>query len=96
MIIRSFSFPAVPATQVRLVVLHTQCTGQSEFHGVQDDDPANGTDCRGEGEPAGTDPLGASGQTPKPQNTNTRAAEFQVFKSEGGVDGGGKGKPKGR
>ncbi|HEX6625908.1 MAG TPA: M36 family metallopeptidase [Pyrinomonadaceae bacterium] len=96
MIIRSFSFPAVPATQVRLVVLHTQCTGQSEFHGIQDDDLATGTDCRGEGEPAGTDPLGASGQTPKPQNTNTRAAEIQVFKSEGGVDGGGKGKPKGR
>ena len=98
MIIRSFSFPAVPATHVRLVVLHTQCTGQSEFHGVQDEDVLNGTDCRGQGEPAGTDPIGASGQTPPPQNTNTRAAEFQVFKSQGGLDSGGKtkGGPKGK
>ena len=79
MILRSFSFPAVQATHVRLVVLHTQCTGQSQFHGVQDDDIANATDCRGQGEPTGTDPAGASGQTPPPQNTNTRAAEFQVF-----------------
>jgi extracellular elastinolytic metalloproteinase len=79
MILRSFSFPAVQATHVRLVVLHTQCTGQSQFHGVQDDDIANGTDCRGEGEPTGTDAAGASGQTPPPQNRNTRAAEFQVF-----------------
>jgi extracellular elastinolytic metalloproteinase len=79
MILRSFTFASVPATHVRLVVLHTQCTGQSQFHGVQDDDIANGTDCRGQGEPAGTDPAGASGQTPPPQNTNTRAAEFQVF-----------------
>ncbi len=79
MILRSFSFAAVPATHVRFVVLHTQCTGQSQFHGVQDDDIANGTDCRGQGEPTGTDPAGASGQTPAPQNTNTRAAEFQVF-----------------
>jgi extracellular elastinolytic metalloproteinase len=92
MIIRSFSFPAVPATHVRLVVLQTQCTGQSEFHGIQDNDLLNGTDCRGQGEPVGTDPAGASGQTPPPQNTNTRAAEFQVFKSEANVDGGGKGK----
>lgn len=79
MILRSFSFSPVQATHVRLVVLNTQCTGQSQFHGVQDDDIANGTDCRGQGEPAGTDPAAASGQTPQPQNANTRAAEFQVF-----------------
>jgi hypothetical protein len=83
MTIRSFSFPAVQATHVRMVVLHTQCTGQTQFHGVQDDDVLNGTDCRGQGEPAGTDPAGPSGQTPPPQNTNTRAAEFQVFTSAG-------------
>ena len=86
MILRSFSFTPVQATHVRLVVLHTQCTGQSQFHGVQDDDIANGTDCRGQGEPAGTDPAGASGQTPQPQNTNTRAAEFQVFGAEPAAD----------
>jgi uncharacterized repeat protein (TIGR01451 family) len=67
-------------------VLHTQCTGQSQFHGVQDDDIANGTDCRGQGEPTGTDPAAASGQTPPPQNTNTRAAEFQVFGAEPAAD----------
>ncbi|HYE16108.1 MAG TPA: M36 family metallopeptidase [Pyrinomonadaceae bacterium] len=83
MIVRSFSFPAVQATHARLVVLHTQCTGQTQFHGVQDNDPLNATDCRGEGEPAGTDPAGPSGQTGAAQNTNTRAAEFQVFESEG-------------
>jgi uncharacterized repeat protein (TIGR01451 family) len=86
MILRSFSFPAVSATHVRLVVLHTQCTGQSQFHGVQDDDIANGTDCRGEGEPTGTDPAAASGQTPRPQNANTRAAEFQVFAAAPAAD----------
>ncbi len=43
---RSFALttPAV-ATHVRLRVLSTQCTGQANFAGDQDDDPFNNSDC---------------------------------------------------
>ena len=46
LILRSFSFPAVNARHVRIVVLHNQCTGNPAFQGEQDTDPTNDTDCR--------------------------------------------------
>ncbi len=46
MILRSFDIPNVSATHLRIVVLHNQCTGDPDFHGDQDADPANPTDCR--------------------------------------------------
>jgi uncharacterized repeat protein (TIGR01451 family) len=85
MILRSFALPSpVSATHVRLVVLTNQCTGQPLFQGVQDADPLNPTDCRGQGEPPGTDPGGAA-QLPPEQGTTVRVAEFQVFASGGGA-----------
>ena len=79
LILRTFAFAPVSATHVRLVVLTNQCTGQPQFHGVQDADVLNPTDCRGQGEPAGTDP---AGQAPPAQAATVRAAEFQVFGSQ--------------
>ena len=77
MILRSFTLPVpVQATHVRLVVLTNQCTGQTDFHGIQDADPLNPTDCRGQGEPPGTDPLL---RAPAAQAATVRAAELQVF-----------------
>ena len=44
-ILRSFTFPAVTATHLRLVVRASQCTGGPAFQGEQDADPNNATDC---------------------------------------------------
>jgi extracellular elastinolytic metalloproteinase len=63
LIMRSFAVPQTRATHVRLRVLTNQCTGTPAYHGDQDDDPLNVTDCR-EG---------------SPQDDNVRAAELQVF-----------------
>ncbi|HEX2051840.1 MAG TPA: M36 family metallopeptidase, partial [Actinomycetota bacterium] len=47
MILRTFTLPTtVQATHLRLVVLDNQCTGDADFHGEQDLDPVNPTDCR--------------------------------------------------
>ncbi|MGH3023698.1 MAG: M36 family metallopeptidase, partial [Gaiellaceae bacterium] len=46
LILRTFQVPTVKATHVKLVVVSNQCTGNPDFHGVQDQDPANETDCR--------------------------------------------------
>ena len=86
MILRSFTLPSPTlATHVRLVVLTNQCTGQTDFHGVQDNDLLNPTDCRGQGEPVGTDP---AGQAPAAQAATVRAAELQVFTSQPVVSNG--------
>ena len=45
--IRTFEVPTTTATHVRLVVLHNQCTGQRSYHGEQDNDESNPTECRG-------------------------------------------------
>ncbi len=51
LILRSYTLAAaVKATHVRIVVVTNQCTGSDAFQGEQDNDPANGTDCR-EGSP---------------------------------------------
>jgi extracellular elastinolytic metalloproteinase len=63
LLLRSFAVPKTTATYVRLVVVTNQCTGTPAYHGDQDDDPANVTDCR-------------DGST---QDDNVRAAELQVF-----------------
>jgi hypothetical protein len=64
LLLRSFTFPAVRATHLRLVVLNSQCTGGPAYQGEQDADPFNDTDCN----------------TAGAANTRfVRAAELQAF-----------------
>jgi hypothetical protein len=75
LLLRSFVLPtAVTATHVRLVVSANQCTGNPAYHGVQDADPVNPTDCRTGEEPSEDAP----GSLPA-RDTEVRAAELQVF-----------------
>jgi extracellular elastinolytic metalloproteinase len=46
LLLRTFNVPTTTATHVKLVVTSNQCTGNGDFHGQQDQDPANETDCR--------------------------------------------------
>ena len=46
LLLRTFQLPTTTASHVKLVVVSNQCTGSSDFHGEQDQDPANATDCR--------------------------------------------------
>jgi extracellular elastinolytic metalloproteinase len=64
LIMKSFTFPQIRASHVRLVVLDNQCTGAPEYAGDQDDDPLNVTDC----------------QAGSPSDQTVRAAELQVFR----------------
>jgi uncharacterized repeat protein (TIGR01451 family) len=64
---KRFDVPDTTATHVRLVALENQCTGQAQFAGEQDDDPANATDCK-------------SAST---RDDSVRAAELQVFGFDG-------------
>jgi extracellular elastinolytic metalloproteinase len=68
MILRTFQFPRVNATHLRIVVLNNQCTGNVAFQGEQDADPLNTTDCR----------TGVAGVLP-PRNNEVHIAEFQAF-----------------
>jgi extracellular elastinolytic metalloproteinase len=61
--LRTFRFPPVLASAVRLVALQNQCTGQPKYAGEQDADPTNATDCA-----TGSD-----------RGTIVHAAELQVF-----------------
>jgi hypothetical protein len=64
-------------THVVFRVLNNQCTGSSEFHGEQDNDPANtSTDCR----------IGTAPTLPS-RATEVRTSELQVFSSKPRVDG---------
>ncbi len=63
-------------THVRLVVLDNQCTGNTAYHGDQDNDPGMNADCR-IGSPPGFPPRGA----------DVRAAELQVYSSDHRVNG---------
>ncbi|MDQ3990893.1 MAG: M36 family metallopeptidase [Actinomycetota bacterium] len=74
LILRTFEVPTTTATHVLLRVVDNQCTGNSEYHGEQDNDPANGTDCR------------VGGPLP-PRNTTVRAAELQVLTARPSVIG---------
>jgi hypothetical protein len=53
LLLRSFTFSAVQATHVRIVVRSSQCTDGPAFQGEQDADPFNATDCNSAG-PAAT------------------------------------------
>ena len=46
LLLRTFQLPTTTATHVKLVVVSNQCTESRDFHGEQDQDPANATDCR--------------------------------------------------
>jgi hypothetical protein len=63
--LRSFHIPDTTATHLQLRVVTNQCTGGYKFHGDQDADPLNNSDC-------------VSGST---ADNAVRAAEFQVFSS---------------
>jgi hypothetical protein len=43
--LRTFDLKDVAATKVRFVVKANQCTGDAAFHGDQDNDPSNNSDC---------------------------------------------------
>ncbi|MBC7798450.1 MAG: M36 family metallopeptidase [Pyrinomonadaceae bacterium] len=45
LIMRNFDIPDTMATQLKLRVVTTQCTGTPDFLGEQDNDPFNNTDC---------------------------------------------------
>ena len=80
MILREFTFPAVQAVAVRIVVLDNQCTGNPAFQGDQDADPASGSDCR-EGSPGGG-PVPVFGDLPQvlaPRDNEVHIAELEVF-----------------
>ena len=80
MILRSFDFPAVRASHVRIVVLENQCTGNAAFQGDQDSDPTSGSDCR-LGSP-GAGPVPVFGDLPQvlaPRNDEVHITELQVF-----------------
>ena len=61
---RTFTFDAVKAQQVRLVVLENQCTGFEGYAGEIDNDPLNATDCK----------------TASDRGTIVHAAELEVFR----------------
>jgi hypothetical protein len=64
-------------THVLFRVLNNQCTGNTAFHGEQDDDPANtSTDCR----------IGTAPVLPSRAN-DVRTSELQVFSDKPRVDG---------
>jgi extracellular elastinolytic metalloproteinase len=89
MILRSFSFPEVRASHVRIVVLDNQCTGNTAFQGDQDADPTSGSDCR-LGSP-GAGPVPVFGDLPQvlaPRDDEVHIAELQVFSSGTGTAGG--------
>jgi len=45
-LLKTFNVPDTRATHVRLVMLDNQCTGFAGYHGEQDADPLNDTECR--------------------------------------------------
>jgi hypothetical protein len=53
LLMRNFTFSAVKATHLRVVVRNSQCTGGPAYQGEQDADPNNATDCNAAG-PAAT------------------------------------------
>jgi hypothetical protein len=72
--IRTWPASTTTATHVLFRVVDTQCTGQDAFHGEQDNDPANSTDCR------------VGGPLP-PRSNEVRAAELQLQSSKPSVIG---------
>ncbi|MBA3618668.1 MAG: M36 family metallopeptidase [Acidothermales bacterium] len=93
LIFREFDVADRQATHVRMVVLDNQCTGNDQYHGDQDNDPAVNSDCRTNATDFPFDPEAADEAVLVPQDTTVRAAELQVF-SAGGDGGGGSGTPQ--
>ncbi|HEX8492468.1 MAG TPA: M36 family metallopeptidase [Pyrinomonadaceae bacterium] len=96
--LRSFAVPATRATHVQMRVVTNQCTGQPLYQGDQDNDPLVNADCVTQGAPpavlqaaiiSGPAPLIPTETELIPQSRNVRAAEFQVFTTEGRVMTGG-------
>jgi extracellular elastinolytic metalloproteinase len=81
MLIESFDVPNTSATHVMIRVLTNQCTGNTDFQGVQDTDPLNPTECRSTGDEPTADPA----QQLPATDMQVRIAELQVFASEGAV-----------
>ncbi|WP_375478354.1 M36 family metallopeptidase [uncultured Jatrophihabitans sp.] len=69
--LRSFDVPDTMATHVKLIVLDNQCTGAAVYHGDQDADPLNDSDCV----------TGSSTTNPllTPNAPTVKAAELEVF-----------------
>jgi extracellular elastinolytic metalloproteinase len=61
--LRTFTFGPVAATHLRIQVLTSQCTGNPQYAGEQDNDPRAATDCA----------------TASPFRDQVRIAEFQAF-----------------
>jgi hypothetical protein len=72
MIIKQFTVTSMTADHIRLVVKDNQCTGNALYHGEQDNDPTNATDC-----------VSASDM-----ETIVRVAELQAFGAKPFVSGG--------
>jgi extracellular elastinolytic metalloproteinase len=93
LILREFDVRDAQATHVMIRVLDNQCTGDTDFHGSQDNDPANGTDCR-EGSP-GSGPIppifGGLPQVLDDDDDEVHIAELQVFSTGDGTQDGGDG-----
>jgi hypothetical protein len=83
MIIRSFDIPATRATHLRLIVKHSQCTGEPAFQGDQDSAAAN-PDCDAVAQ-RGDRATFVSGSS----KAGVRAAELQAFSSDPVVTGPG-------
>ena len=66
MLIKQFDVTAMNADHLRLVVLDNACTGNPLYHGEQDNDPANDTDCVAASEQGG----------------NVRIAELQALSAK--------------
>lgn len=69
MILRTFDIPDVQATHLRIVVLHNQCTGNGDFQGTQEADPASPSDCANPNPP---------GVLPE-RDTEVHISELQAF-----------------
>jgi hypothetical protein len=72
---KTFDVPDVYATHLRFYALTTQCTGAPDYQGEQDNDPRYATDCDD----------GQDDAALPSQGGNVRAAEFQVFGTDGSV-----------
>jgi uncharacterized repeat protein (TIGR01451 family) len=79
MILRNFDVPDTSATHVMIRVVNNQCTGQTQFHGSQDNDPTNPTDCRTET----TEPEALLPGALAAQDNAVRIAELEVFSGPG-------------
>ena len=87
---RNFEFAPTQATHVMVRVLTSQCTGQTLYHGDQDNDPLVNADCPSFQPPitAGIDPFDPGVPvSPTPPGSVVRATDIQLFASKAGTTG---------